>query len=122
MAGGGAAVAEAHSLHGLLDLIPEIPYNPSREALLIDTKHPDEAPAEEFRSLRTRLNHMQSQQPIHTAVITSPSPAERKSFAAMHLALAEAQLPNNNILLCDVDFRRRILQLVLQIARYPALT
>src|SRR5260370_33698017 len=122
MAGGGAAVAEAHSLHGLLDLIPEIPYNPSREALLIDTKHPDEAPAEEFRSLRTRLNHMQSQQPIHTAVITSPSPAEGKSFAAMNLALAEAQLANDNVLLCDFDFRRPIIHNVLQIERSPGIT
>src|SRR5260370_26194072 len=54
-----AAVAEAHSLHGLLDLIPEIPYNPSREALLIDTKHPDDAPAENVPSLRTRLKPLQ---------------------------------------------------------------
>ncbi len=122
MAAGSAAVAEAHSLHGLLDLVAEIPYTPSREALLIDTEHPDEAPAEEFRSLRTRLNHMQSQQPIHTAVITSPSPAEGKSFAAMNLALAEAQLSGNSVLLCDFDFRRPILHNVLQIERSPGIT
>ena len=33
---------------------------------------------EEFRTLRTRLNHMKSLQPIHTVVVTSPSPAEGK--------------------------------------------
>ena len=37
---------------------------------------------EEFRTLRTRLNHLQSLQPLHTLVVTSPSPAEGKTFSA----------------------------------------
>jgi len=121
-AGSAVALAEQHSLQGLLDLVQEIPYRPSREALLIDTEHPDEAPAEEFRTLRTRLNHMQSLQPIHTVVITSPSPAEGKSFAAMNLAMAEAQLAGNNVLLCDFDFRRPIIHNMLQTERSPGIT
>src|SRR5271166_4913909 len=123
--GGTAAsttVGDPQSLEGMLDLIEEIPYFPSREALLINAIHPDEAPAEEFRTLRTRLNHMQSLQPIHTAVITSPSPAEGKSFAAMNLAMAEAQLAGNYTLLCDFDFRRPIIHNMLQIPRSPGAT
>ena len=121
----GAAVAPApglHSLEGLLDLVKEIPYKPSREALLLDVTHPDDAPAEEFRTLRTRLNHMQTLQPIHTTVVTSPSPAEGKSFAAMNLALAESQLAGTNTLLCDFDFRRPIIHNMLQIDRSPGIT
>jgi protein-tyrosine kinase len=117
-----AAVGDAQSLEGMLDLIEEIPYAPSREALLINAIHPDEAPAEEFRTLRTRLNHMQSLQPIHTAVITSPSPAEGKSFAAMNFAMAEAQLAGNYTLLCDFDFRRPIIHNMLKTDRSPGIT
>ena len=76
-----AAVAgPSQSMEGLLELVKTVPYNPSPDALVIDALHPHEAPTEEFRTLRTRLNHMQSLQPIHTAVITSPSPGEGKSF------------------------------------------
>ncbi len=117
-----ATVGDSQSLEGMLDLIEEIPYAPSREALLINAIHPDEAPAEEFRTLRTRLNHMQSLQPIHTAVITSPSPAEGKSFAAMNFAMAEAQLAGNYTLLCDFDFRRPIIHNMLKTDRSPGIT
>jgi capsular exopolysaccharide synthesis family protein len=116
------AVGDSQSLEGMLDLIEEIPFAPSREALLINAIHPDEAPAEEFRTLRTRLNHMQSLQPIHTAVITSPSPAEGKSFAAMNFAMAEAQLAGNYTLLCDFDFRRPIIHNMLKTDRSPGIT
>jgi len=109
-------------MEGLLAKVEEIPFRPSPEALLIDPMHPHEAPTEEFRSLRTRLNHMQSLQPIHTAVVTSPSPAEGKSFAAVNLALSEAQLAGNPTLLCDFDFRRPIVHNLLQTGRAPGIT
>ena len=80
---------------------------------------PHEAPAEEFRTLRTRLNHLQTRQPIHTVVVTSPSPAEGKSFAAVESALAEAQLEGNPTLLVDCDFRRPIVHNLFQLERSP---
>jgi protein-tyrosine kinase len=107
---------------GLLELVPVIPFEPSPDSLLIDPRHPHNAPSEEFRTLRTRLNHMQTLQPIHTAVITSPSPAEGKSFAAVNLALAEAQLAGNLTLLCDFDFRRPIVHHLFQADRSPGIT
>ena len=117
----GAALL-THPLEGLLEKIKTINYKPSPDSLLIDPGNPHEAPTEEFRTLRTRLNHMQSLQPIHTAVISSPSPAEGKSFAALNLAMAEAQLSGNNTLLCDFDFRRPIAHNLLQIDRSPGAT
>ena len=107
---------------GLLAQVKVIPYNPSPDALFIDPLNPHEAPTEEFRTLRTRLNHMQSLQPIHTTVITSASPAEGKSFSAANLALAQAQLAGNFTLLADFDFRRPIVHSFFQTDRSPGIT
>src|SRR5665213_2121550 len=77
---------------------------------------------EEFRTLRTRLNHMQSLQPIHTVVVTSASPAEGKSLTAANLALAEAHLAGNTTLLADFDFRRPLIHTMFGIDRGPGIT
>ena len=106
----------------VLRKIKIIPFKQSDEAMLIDPTRPNEAPTEEFRTLRTRLNHMQSLQPIHTTVITSPSPAEGKSFAAANLALAQSQLAGNYTLLADFDFRRPIVHNLFQTDRSPGIT
>ena len=113
---------ESQSLQGILELIQEIPFNPNPEAHLIDMTRPDAAPTEEFRALRTRLNHMQTLQPIHTMVITSPSPAEGKSFSAVNLAMAESNIAGNMTLLADFDFRRPIIHNIFQVDRSPGLT
>ncbi len=107
---------------GLLEAVQEVPFTPAPEALLIDHSRPQEAPSEEFRSVRTRLNHLQTLQPIHTVVVTSPSPAEGKSFAAANLALAESHLAGNLTLLIDFDFRRPVMHNLFQIERSPGAT
>jgi protein-tyrosine kinase len=100
----------------------EFPYRPMNEALLVDPTNPREAPAEEFRSLRTRLNHLQTLQPLHSIVVTSASPAEGKSFTAMNLALAQAQLADKRVLLADFDFRRPSIDKAFQIDMSPGIT
>src|SRR5262249_21382778 len=95
---------------------------PLAGALLIDPAHPHQSPGEAFRTLRTKLNHLQGLHQIHTAVVSSPSPAEGKSFAAMNLALAEAQLDGNPTLLCDFDLRAPRLHSLLQTERSPGIT
>src|SRR5690348_9493548 len=79
----------------------EIPFTPASDSLLVNPSKPREAPAEEFRSLRTRLNHLQTLQPLHTLVVTSASPAEGKSFTAANLAIAQSQLADKRVLLAD---------------------
>ncbi len=110
------------NIDGLLDRILEVPFTPAPDAHLIDASRPHEAPTEEFRTLRTRLNHLQSLQPIHSIVITSPSPAEGKSMGAVNLALAESQLSGNLTLLADFDFRRPIVHQMFQLDRSPGIT
>jgi len=106
----------------LLSRVRQIPFAPAPDAHLLSFDNPQKTPAEEFRTLRTRLNHLQSLQPLHTVVVTSPSPAEGKSFAAVNLAIAESQLEGNNTLIVDCDFRRPILHNLFQTDRSPGLT
>ena len=110
------------ALKGLLEEIPEIPFQTIPDSLLVDPSRTHDAPSEEFRTLRTRLNHIQTQQNLHTLVVTSPSPAEGKSFAAANLAIAQSQLSGNMTLLADFDFRRPIVHNLFSIDRGPGIT
>jgi capsular exopolysaccharide synthesis family protein len=110
------------NLNGLLEQVEEVPFHTAQDSLLIDLARPHEAPMEEFRTLRTRLNHMKSLQPLHSVVITSPSPAEGKSISAANLALAESHLSGNMTLLADFDFRRPIVHSLFQLDRGPGIT
>jgi receptor protein-tyrosine kinase len=124
--GGGAGVAapaaEAPPLHSLIDQFEEIEWQPAEEAHIIHAEKPREAPTEEFRSLRTRLNHLQGLQPLHTIVITSASPAEGKSFTAANLAVVQSHIQSNYTLLCDFDFRRPVVHNIFRFDRSPGLT
>ena len=117
----GTAHAFEAPLDDFLNQIPTVPYRLSPDALVLDPANPA-APIEEFRALRTRLNHMQSRQTLRTVVITSASPAEGKSFTATNLALAEAQLSGNRVLLCDFDLRRPLIHKLFQMDRGPGIT
>lgn len=99
-----------------------VPYNPQKDALVVNIMQPREAPAEEFRTLRTRLNHLQNSQPLHTLVVTSASPAEGKSFTAANLAISQAQLAGKRVLLADFDFRRPTVNATFQLPGHAGLT
>lgn len=105
-----------------LSSVDVVPYAPLPDALLVNLKKPREAPGEEFRTLRTRLNHLQTTQPLQTLVVTSASPAEGKSFTATNLALTQAQLADKRVLLADFDFRRPTVEKALQLSSSPGIT
>ena len=107
---------------GLLDEVPQVPFTPAPESHLLDLNNSHETPAEEFRTLRTRLNHLQTLQPLHTVVVTSPSPAEGKTFTAVNFALAQSHLAENSVLLGDFDLRRPLIHNLFQVERAPGLT
>lgn len=117
-----AAANGSLNLREVLARVPEVPFTPSPDAHLIDAQRPHEAPTEEFRTLRTRLNHLQSLQPIHSVVVTSPSPAEGKSITASNLALAQSHLAHNLTLLADFDLRRPAIHHLFQLERSPGVT
>jgi protein-tyrosine kinase len=106
----------------ILEKVPEVAFQPAPESHLLDLQRSHETPAEEFRTLRTRLNHLQTLQPLHTIVVSSPSPAEGKTFTAVNLALAESHLTENRVLLGDFDLRRPLIHNLFQVDRVPGLT
>jgi receptor protein-tyrosine kinase len=106
----------------LLGKAKQVPFRPNRDAHMIDPSNPQAPPGEEFRTLRTRLNHLQTLSPIKSLLVTSPSPAEGKSFAAVNLALTQSQLEGQRTVLCDFDFRRPVIHQRLGIPRSPGLT
>ena len=108
--------------HGLLEATPIASFQPAPESHLLDLNNSHETPAEEFRTLRTRLNHLQTLQPLHTVIVTSPSPAEGKTFTAVNLALAQSHLSENLVLLGDFDLRRPVIHNLFQIDRAPGLS
>src|SRR4051794_13041615 len=106
----------------MLNDVRVVPFSPAPESHLLDLNNSHETPAEEFRTLRTRLNHLQTLQPLHTIVVTSPSPAEGKTFTAVNLALAQSHLAESSVLLGDFDLRRPIVHSLFQIDRSPGLS
>ncbi len=118
-------VAVSAELGGLEDVIRQansFPYTPAPDALLVHPSKPKDAPSEEFRSLRTRLNHLQNTQPLHTLVVTSASPGEGKSFTACNLAMSQAQIAAKRVLLADFDFRRPSIDRIFGLRGKPGLT
>jgi receptor protein-tyrosine kinase len=105
-----------------LEQVQVVAFQPAPESHLLDLNASHETPAEEFRTLRTRLNHLQTLQTLHTLVVTSPSPAEGKTFTAVNLALAQSQLAENAVLLGDFDLRRPVIHNLFQLERAPGLS
>jgi receptor protein-tyrosine kinase len=122
--GTGTATAPMRlNIHpAMLTEVAVVPFSPATESHLLDLNNSHETPAEEFRTLRTRLNHLQTLQPLHTIVVTSPSPAEGKTFSAVNLALAQSHLAESSVLLGDFDLRRPIIHNLFQIDRAPGLS
>lgn len=121
-AAGVAAPPARLEPEGLLADAVTVAFQPAPESHLLDLERSHETPAEEFRTLRTRLNHLQTLQPLHTIIVTSPSPAEGKTFTAVNLALAQAQLVENSVLLGDFDLRRPVVHNLFQMDRAPGLS
>jgi receptor protein-tyrosine kinase len=119
---GRGTVVQDIEFEGFLSKVKEIPFNVAPESHLIDLDRLHEMPGEEFRSLRTRLNHIQTQQHVHSVVVTSASPAEGKTFTAVNLAMAQAQLAESAVLLADFDLRRPVIHNLFQTERSPGLS
>jgi protein-tyrosine kinase len=116
------AANDLEELERFIESARTVPFSPAADTLLMDPSRPKEAPSEEFRSLRTRLNHLQSSQNLHTLVISSASPGEGKSFTASNLAISQAQLTGKRILLADFDFRRPSIAKLFGLKNTPGLT
>ncbi len=67
---------------------------------------PDSYVAEQYRSLRGRLDALAAQRSLKTLVVTSPLSGEGKTTAAINLGLVTALSLDRKVLLIDCDLRR----------------
>jgi len=67
---------------------------------------PDSYVAEQYRSLRGRLDSLAAQRPLKTIAVTSANAGEGKSTCAINLATVTAMSVGRNVLLIDCDLRR----------------
>lgn len=61
--------------------------------------------AEQFRTLRARLDSLAAQRPIHSLAVTSALQGEGKTTAAVNLALVNSMNLERRVLLVDCDLR-----------------
>jgi protein-tyrosine kinase len=78
--------------------------------------------AEEFRTLRSRLYQMRTNQPLRTLLVTSSIPTEGKTFVTNNLAQAIVRQPDRRVLIVDADLRRSRLHVPLGAPPSPGLT
>jgi capsular exopolysaccharide synthesis family protein len=72
----------------------------------ISLLQPDSFVAEQFRGLRGRIDAISEQRPIRTIAVTSASPGEGKTTAAINLAVVTSLSVGRRVLLIDCDLRR----------------
>lgn len=90
------------------------------EQELILAYNSDSAPAEAFRTLRTRLQFSKLEpEPIKTILITSSMPREGKTIISSNLAASFSL--SSKVLLLDCDFRKPRLHNIFNMKRYPGL-
>jgi protein-tyrosine kinase len=78
--------------------------------------------SEQFRTLRSRLYQMRSNQPLRTLLVTSSIPTEGKTFITNNLAQAIIRQPDRRALIIDADLRRSRLHVPLGAPSSPGLT
>jgi capsular exopolysaccharide synthesis family protein len=76
--------------------------NKRRIALL----QPESFVAEQFRTLRARLDALAPSRPIRTLAVTSALPGDGKTIAAIGLAVVYSMQPGRRVVLVDCDLRK----------------
>jgi polysaccharide biosynthesis transport protein len=92
----------------LLGMIPheeEDPQAAGSELSLVISQAPTSMIAEQFRQVRTRLQHAASLDTTRSLLVTSPGPGDGKTTVACNIAAGLA-LNGRKILLVDANFRR----------------
>ncbi|HZR45848.1 MAG TPA: CpsD/CapB family tyrosine-protein kinase [Candidatus Manganitrophaceae bacterium] len=82
---------------------------------LVTLTDPKSIAAEQYRVLRSRIEHLSLDKGFRTFVITSPVVGEGKSTTAANLALSMAHSKDKRVVLVDCDLRRPTLHTLLGI-------
>jgi len=93
------------SMLGMIAHESDDPQSAGARLPLVIFEAPHSMLAEQFRQVRTRLQHASSLDTTRSILVTSPSPGDGKSIVATNLAAGLA-LNGRRILLVDANFRR----------------
>lgn len=88
---------------------------------LITSASANDAVAEQYRGLRTRLLHADTMAPVNVVLITSPGRGEGKTLTVGNLGLAMAQESQRRICIVDADLRHPQLHRVFGLPDGPGL-
>jgi capsular exopolysaccharide synthesis family protein len=72
----------------------------------ISLLQPESYAAEQFRTLRSRIDSLAAQRPLKTIAMTSANPGDGKTTASLNLAVVTAMGVGQQTLLIDCDLRR----------------
>jgi capsular exopolysaccharide synthesis family protein len=72
----------------------------------ISLLQPDSYAAEQFRTLRSRIDSLAAQRPLKTVAMASANPGDGKTTASLNLAVVTAMGVGQQTLLIDCDLRR----------------
>jgi protein-tyrosine kinase len=72
----------------------------------ISILQPESYAAEQYRTLRGRIDSISTQRPIKTIAVTSANPEEGKSTSSLNLAVVTSLSVGRKVLLIDCDLRR----------------
>jgi capsular exopolysaccharide synthesis family protein len=89
--------------------------------LLVAALEPLSAPAEHYRSLRSRIAQLERDHAVRAIQITSPGTGEGKTITALNLALTMAQEFQRRVLAIDADLRHPRMHQMLGLEPGPGL-
>ena len=92
-----------------------------RDIKLITSAQPRSPITEAYRSLRTNLQFTSVDHPLHTLLITSPSPGDGKSSVASNLGVVLAQ-SGRRVMVIDADLRRARLHEIFELPNRRGIT
>ncbi len=90
----------------VLGLIPAVPWRDRAQARVVSLENPSSPPSEAYRSLRTSVQFLALDGPLHCLQVTSGSQGEGKTTTAANLALMMARAGERPVVVVDCDLRR----------------
>jgi len=91
------------------------------DPMLVAAAAPVSLAAEQYRSLRMRINRLERNRSVKSMIVTSPGKGDGKSVTAANLAITMAQEAHARVLLIDADLRRSRVHTLLGLGSGPGL-
>ena len=105
----------------VLATIPRVQTNKKANTELVTRSQPRSSASEAYRSLRTNLQFLMTQQSVRSVLVTSPSAGEGKTMTCGNLATVLTQA-GQRVILVSCDLRRPTLERYFNVETQPGLS